>query len=321
MAKRPDTGKEVILALELLRRIPRNRKVSAQELRKQLKSMGLERTDRTIQRQLKELIGHFDIECDDREKPYGYSWKEKSKGFSIPTLSEQESVLLLLAEKNLGKLLPPGIMRSMRGFFEQARYNLLATNQKSGHAREWLSKVRVVGTTQPLLPATIKDDVFAEVSAALYGNRWLRIDYKNASGYRAEYDVMPLGLAQQGPSLYLVCRFKGHDNERSLALHRMQKAHASVQTFQRPKEFNLEKYDNDGRFGFGEGKRVSLSFIISRESGAHLLETPLSTDQTVKEKGDEYHVTATVVDSGHLEWWLRGFGDQVRNIRRKNKKK
>ncbi|WP_257266243.1 hypothetical protein [Endozoicomonas sp. ONNA2] len=39
--------------------------------------------------------------------------------------------------------------------------------------------------------------------------------------------VMPLGLAQQGPRLFLVCRFKGYDDERNLAMHRMLSAHST----------------------------------------------------------------------------------------------
>lgn len=44
------------------------------------------------------LCQHFDMEQDDRSKPYGYRWLSHSKGFSIPTLNEQESLLLMLAE-------------------------------------------------------------------------------------------------------------------------------------------------------------------------------------------------------------------------------
>ena len=43
MAKRSDTFKTVLMALELLRRIPRKRKVSAPELREQLREFGMER--------------------------------------------------------------------------------------------------------------------------------------------------------------------------------------------------------------------------------------------------------------------------------------
>ena len=315
MAKRPKTLDTLILALELLRRIPKGRKITARELHGALKNMGLERDKRTIERLLRELSEYFDIERDDREKPYGYSWKERSKGFSVPTLNEQESLLLTLAEEYLRNLLPANLMKSMQGFFAQAKYNL-GPRKAVSRDREWLAKVRVVSATQPLVPAKVDNGVFTEVSAALYANRWLRVDYKNVKGHRDQYDVMPLGLAQQGPSLYLVCRFKGHDNERSLALHRIQKARAGTITFERPKEFDLAKYDNDGRFGFGEGRRVCLSFVIDKKVGAHLLETPLSRDQKVEEREDGYAITATVVDSGHLEWWLRGFGDRVWDVRR-----
>ena len=128
---------------------------------------------------------------------------------------------------------------------------------------------------------------------------------------------MPLGLAQQGPRLYLVCRFEGFDNERSLALHRIGKAEVSTLAFERPRGFDLQKYDADGRFGFGEGRRIRLQFCIEHDAGFHLQETPLSKDQQVQDQGDGWlEITATVVDSAMLDWWLRGFGDAVRGVSR-----
>ena len=132
---------------------------------------------------------------------------------------------------------------------------------------------------------------------------------------RRQARVMPLGLAQQGPRLYLVCRFEGFDNERSLALHRIGKAEVSTLAFERPRGFDLQKYDADGRFGFGEGRRIRLQFCIEHDAGFHLQETPLSKDQQVQDQGDGWlEITATVVDSAMLDWWLRGFGDAVRSV-------
>ena len=51
MAKRSDTLETVLLAVELLRRIPRGRKITASDLHQQLKDAGLDRDLRTIQRQ------------------------------------------------------------------------------------------------------------------------------------------------------------------------------------------------------------------------------------------------------------------------------
>ncbi|WP_420995214.1 helix-turn-helix transcriptional regulator [Cupriavidus sp. 30B13] len=317
MPKRSDTIETVLLALELLRRIPRGRMVSAPELHAQLSSAGIERDLRTIQRQLEMLSEHFEIERDERSKPYGYRWKERASGLALPVLSEQESLMLALAEQHLRHLLPASLMKSMDGFFQQARTNLGADAGAGGRrGREWLSKVRVVSTTQPLLPPRIRPGVFEAVSNALYGNFWLDVDYNNAAGKRKHARVMPLGLAQQGARLYLVCRYEGYDNERTLALHRIAAAQASPHTFDRPREFDLGKYDADGRFGFGDGTRIRLTFRIDKDAGLHLLESQLSADQQVTALETEFEISATVVQTAQLEWWLRGFGEQIRAIRR-----
>jgi len=315
MSNRPDSLETIALTLELMRRIPRGRKVSAAELHKQITSTGIKRDLRTIQRQLEMLSTHFDIECDNRSKPYGYKWKEMSNGLALPILSEQESLLLMLAQQHLKSLLPASLMQSLDGFFVQAGSNLAAP-PSAKLAREWLSKVRVVSATQPLLAPAIKPGVFESVSNALYRNQWLKVDYKNAGGKISAAEVMPLGLAHQGPCLYLVCRYQGFDNERSLALHRMQSAEATTLTFERPKDFSLQKYEEDGRFLFGEGKRIRLKFLIDCVAGNHLLESPLSKDQKVRKINDQYEITATVVESAVLDRWLLGFGDAVSRVRR-----
>ena len=308
MSKRPDPLETLKLSHELLRRIPKGRTVTAPELRQQLSDAGFERDMRTIQRQLETLSEYFDLDRDDSSKPYRYCWKEYAKGLSLPTLSTQESLLLMLAEQHLSSLLPAKLMKSMEGFFTQARSQLGDTGSTQ---REWLKKVRVVSTSQPLLPPKIDPVVFDQVSNALYGNNWLEVDYKNAAGKRTATRVMPLGLAQQGPRMYLVCRFDGYDNERSLALHRIVSARTMTLKFDRPKDFDLKQYDDDGRFGYGNGERIRLSFRIEKQAGLHLLESPLSVDQQVVELEDCYEITATVVDSEMLEWWLRGFGDKL----------
>lgn len=316
MGKRADTLETTLLAIELLRRVPRNQKVTASELHKQLKEAGIERDVRTIQRQLEMLSEHFHLIRDDRSKPYGYQWPKHAGGLSIPNLSLQESLLLRLAEQHLRNLLPVHLMKSMEGFFVQARQNLGSQGPDSLE-REWPEKVRVVATSQPLLPPKVDSGVFEMVCDALYKNLWLHLDYKNASGSSATIKVMPLGLAQQGPRLYLVCRYDGYDNERLLAIHRIKKAKVSTLTFKRPKNFDLKRFDDEGRFGFGDGKKIRLTFRIRKAEGAHLLESPLSVDQRMKDLEDVYEITAIVTDTAMLEWWLQGFGDAVSNVRRR----
>ncbi len=318
MAKRPDTLETTLLAIELLRRIPRSGKVSAPELQRQLAEAGFDRDLRSIQRLLKSLAENenFGIELDDRSKPYGYRWLPNATGMTVANLSAQESMLLMMAQEHMRHLLPVALMKSMEGYFSQAQRNL-AAGESAGLEKQWPGKVRVIPATQPLLPPKIKPGVFEAVSDALYANRWLKLDYVNTAGKRTKASIMPLGLAQQAQVIYLVCRFDRFDDERSIALHRVRDAVPTTLGFERPKNFSLRKYDEDGRFSFGSGKRVKLSFRTTKGNAFHLSETPLSKDQTIVVRKDGWvYVTATVVDCLRLDFWLRSFGNDVQNVKK-----
>lgn len=317
MATRRDPLDTLRLAIELLHRIPKRGTITGPELHEQMAAAGFPRSRRTIQRLLKSICnsGKYHIECFTSGKTNHYCVKECAPGFVLGGLSTQESLLLMLAEQQLRSLLPAKLMKSMDGFFTQARTQL-SEKPITQREREWLEKVRVVSASQPLLPPKIYPGVFDQVSDALYGNQWLDVDYKNAQGKRATYRVMPLGLVQQGPRMYLVCRYEGFEDDRFLGLHRMISATASTLTFERPQNFNLQQLDDNGRFGFGDGTKVRLSFRVAKEEGLHVVECPLSVDQQVVELEDSYEITATVVDSAMLDWWLRGFGDAMSEVRR-----
>lgn len=315
MPKRSSTLETVEIYIEILRRIPRTQKITVSELHEQLIQAGYDRSRRSIERNLNELCNQYGIECDSRSKPFGYRWQKDAKGSMLPVLSQQESLLLALAEEYLRNILPVSLMKSMESLFNQARYDL-NLNENAIKNREWLNKVRVVRESIPLIPAQINQEVLEAVSEALYHNKILKLEYKNAKGKISKSDVMPLGLAQQASNLYLVCRYDGFTEERTLALHRIQAAQVSTFTFNRPPEFNLEQYNTDGRFGFGNGKRIKLVFQITKQAGFHLLETKITADQVVKEIDDMMEFTTTVVESNQLNRWLLGFGDELRVISR-----
>lgn len=315
---RRDGVETALLMLEILKRIPRNSSVTALQLQEQLAADGTKRDLRSIQRHLQTLCDHFGIDCNTRSKPYSYRWKNAPQGIVMSALNPQESLLLKLAHDHLRSLLPPKLDKTMGGFFEQAERNL-GPGTEFEQERDWLRKVRIVPTSQPLLPPEVRPEVFEAVADALFQNRYLDIVYRNASGHRVDNKVMPLGIAQQGPRMYLVCRFDGYEDARTLALHRFVSAEASTLSFTYPKDFNLATYTAEGRFSYGEGKKVRLSFRIDKAAGLHLTETPLSADQKVVEHEDCYAITATVVESLLLEQWLRGFGAEIWSIRRTRK--
>lgn len=314
MAKRPSDIDATLLQLEILRRIPKlPHKIDAKTLHQQLLDAGFERDLRSIQRTLKHLCEHFDIEIDGRSKPYGYSWKLHSQGLALPILNEQQSLLLKLAEQQLKYLLPANLMASMKPFFEQA--DRMVCGAKEQPEYQWLNKVCSTPTSLPLVPAKVKDEIFSAVSQALFQNRFLKIEYQNQFGKKHTANVMPLAIAQQGASIYLVCRYEGFQDNRLLALHRIREAEISTLTFNRPKDFDLKAYQNDGHLGFGNGDKILLTFSIDKQAGFHLTETLLSKDQKILEESDNhYRFQATVADNDMLEWWIRKFGEDIWDI-------
>lgn len=272
MAQRARLSELLGMALAGLKWIPSRRSISARELHRHLEAEGYQRDFRSIQRLLEVLVASGLVDCDDRSKPHGYRLGSSTPAISLSGLNAREALLLALAEKHLRFLLPSNLQDSLRPFFEEARRlsDPLPPWPDSLHAREWMDKVRIVREGQPLLPPALDTGVVDAVSKALYSNLWLDITHRNAEGRVVRADVMPLGLVQQGVRLYLVARFRGFDNERNLALHRLAKSRVTDLGFERPAEFDLAAYEAEGRFGFGQGRRVRLHFSISPWAGQHL---------------------------------------------------
>lgn len=307
----PSSFETARLVIEILRRIPRTHLISTSDMRSQLAAAGFARNVRSIQRLLDELSQHYDIERNDRSKPYGYRWKPQASGLSLSALSDQESLLLLMAHRHLQTVLPSALLKSLDGLVDGARRKLDPAGGRKA-ARLWLNKVGIVSQLQPLRPATLKPGVIEAVTRALYEDLWLSIDYVNLEGRASQGRVMPLALVQQEARLFLVCRFEDHDDLRNLALHRIAAAQATGPRFERP-EFDLEAYDDAGGFGFGRGRSIRLRFSVPKDIATILGETPLSADQVARTRRDgSVEISATVVDSGRLRWWLASYGDALK---------
>lgn len=340
--RRP-TGMHAVLELAVLSLIPRSSSegelsITTKEIHERLKAQGHDRDIRSVQRKLNKLKLEYGFQsnADDTDKapkPLRYWWGPESRSLNINHLSQQEALLMVMAEKQLRSMLPSGMHAILAGLFLVANKQL---DKGLGHhlAKEWVNKVHVANPTQPLIPAENHPGVFEAVTEALYNNRWLKLSYVNKLGkaYRAE--VMPLGLVQQGNKTLLVCRCEAWDNtgKKTLAnsgqpihwnlmVHRIQTAEAIPTTFLRPPDFDLAAYDRLGGFGVAEGYLVKLQFEMRNEFARSLLETPLSTDQEATSLKDGWwQIRATVPQTFILDHWLNGYQDAVRRVSKRKLK-
>jgi predicted DNA-binding transcriptional regulator YafY len=179
----------------------------------------------------------------------------------------------------------------------------------------WANCIRVVPREMPLLPPKFNSDAVRVVYDALLTGKRLTAEYRSRAADSDElksYEVSPLGLVARGPLLYLVCTFWNYQDVRQLALHRLVSAILTDKGVTRPENFDLDRYIEEGEFQYPVGPMIEFKAKFTRQAATHLFETPLSENQTIDYlDADHVLVTATIRNTEQLEWWLRGFGNQV----------
>jgi predicted DNA-binding transcriptional regulator YafY len=296
----------------MLTALPRYpRKITASDLQSKLDHAGFTTTKRTVERDLQTLSGQFPLTCDDRSKPYGWSWKKDAPSLSVPGLSVDEALTLQLVRQYLVPVLPASTLRSLAPHFEHAE-KILGESTPSRSARAWMGKVRIVHPGQLLLPPKISGEVYAGITDALLHERQIKATYIGRDEHQPKELVLhPLALVQRGPVTYLVARAFDYRDDWLYAVHRFR----SVEVLGDPAKhagFDLDAYIASGKLGFGEGKSIRLTALFDDDAVAHLRESPLSTDQTLAPVSHaQTRVVATVMDTPQLRWWLLGFGEGV----------
>lgn len=309
----PTNQDSLIRQWHMLRLVPRYpQKATVQFIRSALLGDGFDVTERTVQRDLNELSVVFPLAVDDREKPYGWSWQKEAPSFNLPGLTIPESLTLSMAEQHLKQLLPVSMMEQLKPHFEAAHKRLDA-EPKPRRGRAWLDKVRIVPSTQPLIPPRVSPEIQTTISEALLNERQIEIQYQKREQKKpVSYRIHPLAMVQRGHILYLYCRMFDYDDARILAVHRISAVNIMDEAAIYPKGFSLDEKVEAGVWGFGDGGKITIDLLFEPGYGNHLLESPLSKNQKVEELEDgKLQILSTVADTPQLRWWLMGFGEGV----------
>ena len=303
--------------IDTLALIPANRKASSSQILERLKARGHEVTPRTLQRDLRTLKEAYGIELDKRSKPYGWGWPKGVKRISLPEMDWPEALSLYLLREYLQGLLPASVQEHLAPYVGEAERKL-RRQFPDVPLRRWPDKVRITPPGQPLLSPKVPRSVRDTVTEALLLERQVKIHYRRPGDTEPqEWRVHPLGLVQYGRIFYLAVRVFDYDDVRTLALHRIERATMLDAAIEPPAGFSLERWLEEGAMGFGAEGSIRLVAEFHDGTGRHLLESPLSEDQKalpLDGEPDGLRISATVLDTGQLRWWLLGFGGSVEVI-------
>lgn len=302
-----------------LRMIPRHpRKIDTATIEERLKSQGFQVHRRTIQRDLESFSETFPLLCDDRDKPYGWSWSPDAAAFDIPQMDPATALAFRMADRFLTSAMPPAILYLLQPYIQHASRVLNDIDRK--HLQAWPDKVRILSRSQPLVPPDVSPDVLAVVYESLLEGKRFSVVYRRRGELDSvEYTVNPLGIVMLDTVSYLVCTMRDynqHNDVRQLSLHRMLEARKMEDPGIVPDGFSLQAYIDGGAFTYLRGESsIRLKAKFERDAALHLLETPLGDGQVLTATdGDSVLLETTVQDTAQLRWWLLGFGGRVEVI-------
>jgi predicted DNA-binding transcriptional regulator YafY len=296
-----------------LRHVPRHpRKIDAAALAHLLDDAGYAISRRSLERDLQKLSAVFPIRCDDKHKPYGWSWSADGVPFDLPAMDVHTALAFHLASDHLTTLLPEATRSYLEPHFQRARAVL---DQSDGNALSgWPHKVRVLPAGQALLPPDIDRDVLERVQHALLAERRMTVMYRRRGEDEARsYQVHPQGLVWRESVAILLCTLWNYDDVVQLLLHRMESVEVSEQPRREVPDFSIEAHAKTGAVDFllGDGQ-IALELAFDPFAAVRVRETPLAVDQTLEDLPDgRVLVRAQVVDTGQLRAWLRSFGQYV----------
>jgi predicted DNA-binding transcriptional regulator YafY len=296
--------------IAILQKIPRYpRKVGLSDIRSYLHASGFHVTDRTIQRDLIKLSGLFEIQSDERSRPFGWSFGKDARVL-LPNVNPHEALTMLMASKFLKNYIPPAVMEYLKPLQYEAKDIIEKTNI-NGMAT-WTNKVAHVPRGFQLHAANVEPGIIATVYSALLDEKKLGIDYKD----KASQKINPLGLVVRDQIIYLICTFWSFEKPLQLALHRIKKALILDEKSSCPDSFSLKSFIKDGDLNYKKSNdALEVTVHFTHAAVKHLYETPLSLDQKIEVISDtKVKVTAIVNDTKDFRWWLLGFGAQVEVI-------
>jgi len=289
------------------------RKITVPDLKNILLGQGYAVDTRTVQRDLNKLSISFPLSNATEGRKNYWFWMEEAAIQDLPGMDPVTALAFEMAESYLSPLLPQSTLELLQPYFDRARTVL--SEQSDSLLRLWPEKVSVIERGPVLQKPKINAYVQRVIYQALLEEKTIQGCYQpRGSDQTKEYLLHPLGIVSRMGVIYLICTLWDYDDVKQFALHRFTTAELSDNQMNVKADFSLQNYiQNDRKFAYPlEDKPVELRVLFDAVIAGHLAETPLSSNQqlTLQEDG-RVLLTANIVDTLELRWWLQGFGDNV----------
>ncbi len=298
----------------LLRAIPRHpQSRTTSQLRATLEAQGYSVTARSMQRDLISLSTAWGFSCDLNGRTQRWYWPPTARLLDVPNLGNAEALVFLLARQYLRDALPASQLRLLDPYFKRAEELLI---ESGSSLAKWRRKVRVIQQGMTLKIPPVAPGVLEAAHEALMHDRQLDLEYlRRGDKASRHYTLHPQGLVIRSGILYLIATLPERAHLLHFALHRAKSAAQLEAPAKASKGFDLDAYLSEQQaFSYPAQTGSSIRLVLRVNGGLrhHLEERPLSVDQVIESNADDTAtVSATVLRTNQLSWWLLGLGDAV----------
>jgi len=151
-----------------------------------------------------------------------------------------------------------------------------------------------------------------DIQAALVERRRLRLRYYSMSRDEVtDRRVDPYHLTLHNGGYYLVARCHLREAVRLFAVERIREVKPEAARFQRPSDFNLDKYLS-GAWGIIRGDIVTVKVIFGRGVARYIKDRLWHPTQRLRDlDGGRVELTLRVADTLEVRRWILGFGPEA----------
>ena len=291
----------------------KNNKKGLKAIHEALQGEGYSVDIRTLQRDINSLAQSFDIVNDGNKDQPGWYWKDDAEEISCPGMEPSVALTFKLAEQYLKSVLPPDTLKNLDRYFQNADKYLL--ENQANKLANWGDKVAIISRKQPFIAPEVGKDLLFTVYQALLQEKQINAHYHPKDAEPRDYTINPLGIVMVDNVAYLVCTLWQYQDIRQLALHRFVRAEQSKTDLIPSPNFNLQEYTKQGGFLFpleNQDNKIKLVIKVTKWIADYLQELSLSHDQQIVDCADgterSVKVTATVLNTAQLRWWLAHYG-------------
>lgn len=297
----------------MLRAIPRqpNRR-STGEIVNLVSTAGFRFSKRTIERDLDNLSSIFPYTCDEEGRAKFWYWPRDAAAWDLPAMTPEVALAWVMACDHLRRTMPPSATANLEPYFARAEEFLDTVPRKRGG--RWQHLFRIARRTPHQVTPNPGPGVFGAVAEALLREQQLRVVYAARSRTRArELTLHPSAMVFRDGVYYLIAFAGDHATPAQFALHRIREATPLAKSTRRASRKMIDAFVDTTFRHSAQNRDCDLRLRVAASVAEHLRERPLAPDQKIcaEENTDWHTVTATVLDSVELRWWILGFGDLV----------